>query len=232
MRRTRPTRISQGLVPAAARPATALAIVVVAALAITLACSLAYGGPGGPATDLRLFRAGGWLHAEVRARDLLDERTRLTIESGLPGTCLFQVRVEDRSGRTIEERYVERTLRFDLWENRYLLEGDGEPIALPTREEADSAFSHVADCRLAALTRLSPSGEYRVVVQIAVRPLAPEDRQRLSRYVSRTSGGGGEEVALDLGVVFGRILGEKSSSRPTVRHAGPYFRVETVPEQP
>lgn len=205
---------------------------VLCAAAAALTVTLAYGAPTGLVTDLRLSCDGGWLHAEVRARDLLDERTRLTIESGLPGTCLFQLRLEDRTGRPIEERYVERTLRFDLWENRYLLEEGDEPRALPTREAADSAFSHVADCRLVALSRLLSNGEYRVVVQIAVRPLAPEDRQRLSRYVSRTSAGGGEEVALDLGVVFGRILGEKSSSRPTVRHVGPFFRVADLPGQP
>lgn len=186
----------------------------------------------GQITDLRPFRAGGSLCVEIRARDLLDERTRLTIESGLPGTCLYLLRVEDRGGRAVLERFVERTLRFDLWENRFLLEDERGARALPSRAAADSAFSHLADCALGPLSRLHSGQEYRVVVQIAVRPLAPEDRRRLSGYVSRTSGGGGEEVALDLSVVFRGVLGGKGRAKPSVQHAGPYFRIDQVPEGP
>ncbi len=205
-----------------------LVVVLIGLIAARPSAGLA----AGQITDLRLFRSGGTLHAEVRSRDLLDERTRSTIESGLPGTCLYFFRVEDRAGRAVAEVYVERTLRFDLWENRFLLEGGDQPLSLTSAAEADSAFSHLADRVLGPLHRLPPGKEYRVVVQIAVRPLAPEDRRRLSRYVSRTSGGGGEEVALDLSVVFGRILGEKSKSRPSIQHTGPYFRVDDLSEGP
>lgn len=205
-----------------------LAVVTIGLLAARPTAAAAVG----QITELRLFRSGGALHAEVRSRDLLDERTRSTIESGLPGTGLYLFRVEDRAGRAVAEIVVERTLRFDLWENRFLLEGEEATRALQSSAEADSAFSHLADCVLGPLHRLQPGTEYRVVVQIAVRPLAPEDRRRLSRYVSRTSGGGGEEVALDLSVVFGRILGEKSKARPSVQHTGPYFRVDELPEGP
>lgn len=193
--------------------------------------SVAGAGPG-QVTDLRPFRSGGSLCVEIRARDLLDERTRLTVESGLPGTCLYLLRVEDRGGRAVLERFVERTLRFDLWENRFLLEDERGARALPSRAAADSAFSHLADCALGPLTRLHAGQEYRVVVQIAVRPLAPEDRRRLSGYISRTSGGGGEEVALDLSVVFRGILGGKARSKPSAQHAGPFFRVDELPEGP
>lgn len=193
---------------------------------------LARAEAAGQVTEIRPVRNHEWLRAVVRARDLLDERTRLTIESGLPGTCIYELRLEDRAGRPVAEQYVERTLRFDLWESRYLLGEDEEERQLPTLAAADSALSYLADCSICPLDRLQTNAEYRLVVRIAVRPLAPEDRRRLSRYVSRTSGSGGEEVAFDLSGVFNHIIGEKGKSRQVVQHAGAYFRLTDVEEIP
>jgi len=181
---------------------------------------------------LHLFRSGEWIKAEVRAQHLLDERTRLTVESGLPGTCLYQLRLEDASGQAVVERYQELSLRLDLWENRYLLQEDDETRAWPSLAAADSALSHLANYALCPLSALQSGGEYHVVVQIAVRPLAPEDRRRLSRYVSRNSAAGSEEVALDLGALFSHILGEKGGSRRLIRYEGPPFRAADLKEGP
>jgi hypothetical protein len=187
----------------------------------------------GSITDLRLFRTREWLRAEVRARGLLDKRTTLTIESGLPGTCLYLLRLEDRSGRLVAERFVQRSLRFDLWENRYLLESAEGTLALPTLAAADSAISHLEGCEVCPLSRLRPGDEYHLVLQIAVRPLAPEDRERLSHYVRRNSAGGREEVAVDLSALFfGRVMEEKGSSRQVLRQAGPFFRTTDLMEEP
>ena len=186
----------------------------------------------GTVTDLRLFRDQDAVRAEVRATGLLDQRTALTIESGLPGTCLYLFRLEDRAGRTVAERYLEFSLRFDLWESRYLLRNGEETLALPTLAAADSAISHLPGAEVCPLSRLRPGDEYRLVLQIAVRPLAPEDRERLSRYVSRNSAGGREEVAVDLSALFGRVMEEKESSRQIVRQMSPFFHTADLPEAP
>jgi hypothetical protein len=186
----------------------------------------------GSVTELLLFRTSESLRAEVRAHGLLDERTTLTIESGLPGTCLYRLRLEDRSGRLVAERYVQRSLRFDLWENRYLLESAEETLALPTLAAADSAISRLADCDLCPLSRLRSTEEYQLILQIAVCPLAPADRDRLSRYVSRNSAGDGEEVALDLSGLFGRAMEEKGTSRQIIGSASPFFRPGDLREAP
>jgi hypothetical protein len=186
----------------------------------------------GSVTDLHLFNKQGWVRAEVRTHGLLDKRTTLTIESGLPGTCLYLFRLEDRAGRAVAEQCTELSLRYDLWDNRYILENGGVSLALPTLAAADSALSHLQAAEICPASRLLPTNEYRVVLQIAVRPLAPEDRERLSRYVSRNSSGGREEVALDLSVLFGRALDERNSSRPVVRQEGPFFRLRDLAGEP
>ncbi len=186
----------------------------------------------GAITDLRLFRRQDLVRAEVRATGLLDERTTLTVESGLPGTCLYLFRLEDRAGRAVAERYLELSLRFDLWENRYLLQSGDGTIALPTLAAADSALSYLPGAEICPLSRLRSGDEYRLVLQIAVRPLAPEDRERLSTYVNRNSAGGREEVAVDLGALFGRVMEEKEGARQVVRQASPFFRATDLPEAP
>ena len=186
----------------------------------------------GSVTELLLFRSGESLRAEVHARDLLDERTTATIESGLPGTCVYMLRLEDRSGRLVAERYVERSLRFDLWENRYLLESAEGTLALPTLAAADSAISCLANYDLCPVSRLRSTEEYQLILQIAVHPLAPDDRERLSRYVSRSSGGDGEEVALDLSGLFGREMEDQGSARQVMGRASHFFRAGDLREAP
>jgi hypothetical protein len=187
--------------------------------------------PAGRIVELRLFRSGGSLCALVRARDLLDERTRSTVESGLPGTCIYHILLQEQNGRKTAERVVERTLRFDLWNNRYLLEEEADVRTYAMQAEADSALERLSRCDLCPLSRLRGEVEYRVVVRVAVRPLAPEDRERLSRYVSRTSGGG-EEVAFDVGAVFDHLLGGSARALPVIEQIGPPFRLDDLPEAP
>ena len=196
-----------------------------------LACLAVPAFGQGSVTELLLFRTGESLRADVRARDLLDERTTLTVESGVPGTCAYLLRLEDRSSRLVAERYVERSLRFDVWEKKYLLESAEETLALPTLAAADSVISRLANCDLCPFSRLRPEEEYQLIVQIAVRPLAPDGRERLFGYASRNSSGG-EEVAFDLSGLFGHTEEEKGSSRQVIGRASPFFRAGDLKEAP
>ncbi len=201
-------------------------------VALVSATALAYAAQRGEIVSLHPYRDTGWLRLDLRARNLLDDRTVSTIESGLPGTCVFHLRVENRDGEVVVERLVELSLRFDLWENHYVLDGEGESLTLPSLAAADSAWSTLHGQRLCALDRLAPQDEYRVLVRTAVQPLAPEDRERLSHYVSRNSGGGGEEVALDLGALISGIFGRHGSGERIVEYAGRYFRRDDLEVRP
>jgi hypothetical protein len=186
----------------------------------------------GRVEDLRLFRCGGWLRAEIRALDLLDPRTTSTIESGFPGTCVYRVVLEDRTGRAVAQRYVAQSLRVDFWENRYRLEGPDGTRTFPGLAPADSALSHLASCAVCPVTQLRSGEEYRLVVLIAVRPLAPADREHLSRYVTRNRGLDNEDVTLDLEAIFARVFGAPEEDGGVIRHAGPFLRVADLPEEP
>ena len=143
------------------------------------------------------------------------------------------MRVEDRGGVVVQERLLEWSLRFDLWEGRYLLEGPDGPRSLPSLAAADSVWSRLAGEPVCPLERLQSSVEYRLTVRIAVRPLAAADRERLSRYVSRHSGGGsGEQVNLDLGAVLAGVFGRRQQGERTVEYIGTWFRAGELEERP
>ena len=176
----------------------------------------------------------GDLCLDLVARGLMDERTAMTIDSGLPGTCAFFVRLEDRRSHVISEQLVEKTLRFDLWENRYILEEGESRAVFPTMVSADSALFRLDDFVLAPASQLQAGEEYRVFVVIDVQPLAQEDRERLRRYVSRNSNtsGSSEELVLDLGAVLSRLFGKPSGRQETLVQDTPYFRPAELEVEP
>jgi len=188
--------------------------------------------PAGQVTDVHVYRQKEVLRVDVDARDLLDDRTAMTVDSGLPGTCVYRLRLEDREKRTVAEQWVEMSLRLDLWENVYRLEGTGPPRSFDTLAAADSAWSRLRGHGLVAIDRLQPGAEYRLVVGIAVQPLAPEDRERVSRYVSRNSGGAGEELAIDVGKVVSRLFRGSDEGAAAGGHVGPYFRPQDLEVKP
>lgn len=182
--------------------------------------------------DLRVWRQDGWVRLDLHARDLLDARTTSTVESGLPGTCVYDLRIEDRGGVVVAERLLQMSLRFDLWEGHYLLEGADGARSLPSLAAADSAWSRLAGEPVGRLDRLGPAIEYRLVARIVVRPLAPGDRERLSRYLSQHSGGGLEQVNLDLGAILSGIFGRRAPGERIVESSSGWFRPGDLEERP
>ena len=168
----------------------------------------------------------------MRAQDLLDERTTLTVESGLFGVCVYWLRLEDRSGGLVAERWVERSLWFDMWENLYVLASEEGTLGLPTLAAADSAISRLVNYDLCPLSQLQSTEEYRLTLQVAAGPLGTERKKRLSRYVNRASAGGDGAISLDLDALFGHVMGETESPRPVIGRVSEFFRAGDLRETP
>ncbi|MFH1843037.1 MAG: hypothetical protein ABIF77_07490 [bacterium] len=187
---------------------------------------------GGIVEVIHIYRQAGQVRLELRAREILDRRTASTVDSGLPGTCVYHLQLLDEAEQVVVEFFLELTLQLDLWENRYLLDCPSGRHVFPSLAAADSAWSHLIGIDLCPEPRLAPDLGYRLQVQIAVQPLAPEVRKRLSRYVSSNSSRNREELALDLGAVFGRILGGDGPDNDNVRFVSPWFRIGDLEERP
>jgi len=186
----------------------------------------------GTVEQLRPFRHQGRLFVEIKASDMLDRHTASTIDSGLPGTCVYHILIEDANQALVAERYLDLNLRLDLWENQYLLDGPTGLISFNSLAAADSAWSHLPGVDLCDIEQLAPDQSYRIQVQIAVKPLAPEDQARLSHYVSNNSGRNREELALNLGALFGQLLGSRNSDQTQTNRVGPFFIRQELEQQP
>ncbi|MFQ5601167.1 MAG: DUF4390 domain-containing protein [Candidatus Krumholzibacteriia bacterium] len=197
--------------------------VLLLAAAVTVASA-------GSVERLKAFRKQGWLQLDLEAKNLLDAKTASTVESGLPGTCVYRIVLEDHDGDPIGQRSLKLSLRLDLWENHYVLQGPGGSTRFATLTAADSAWSDIRGVRLLPLDRLLPGEEYRLQVEVAVQPLAAEDRARISRYVRQNSGGDRKEFALDVGALFDRFLGDGGRHRGQASFEGPVFRLEELEE--
>ncbi|NBC95834.1 MAG: hypothetical protein GVY27_05715, partial [Deinococcus-Thermus bacterium] len=89
------------------RTTLALAVWLLAATPVT----------AGRVVEVEPYRADGWLYVDVHTADLLDPRTRSTVESGLPGHCRLRLELRDPRDQVAVRRVVERVLEFDLWED-------------------------------------------------------------------------------------------------------------------
>jgi hypothetical protein len=126
---------------------------------------------------------------------------------------------------------VERSLRYDAWTGCYLLQGESDSLALPTRAAADSAISRLANCDLCPTSRLDPTEDYQVSLQIAVRPLASDGVQSLAGDDSdRIVDANG--VAFDLKALFGGAGREGSVPGTVLGRCGPFFRAADLREAP
>ncbi len=181
----------------------------------------------------RAYRQAQWLVVDVDTADLLDSRTRSTVESGLPGSCLLQIELRAEGDGTAAMRRVERSLEYDLWEDVVRLREAGREAIFSSLAAADSAWSRFRSMRLARWTSLLPSRSYRLRVRVEVVPLGPRERERVSKWVSEADRGEGREYAIDVGGLVERFLGGGRDESGADTWEGPPFRLEELlPEGP
>jgi hypothetical protein len=156
-----------------------------------------------------VYRDGGWLACDVAATGLLDARVRSTVESGLPGSCVYRLVLSREGDGELARVLWATSLQLDLWSERFLLTDPREARQFDAWQSADSALAHPRGLRLVQLEGLPRDRALRVSVDVLVEPLGPAERARLARYVSESSAAGADEFAVDIGGLLGRFLGRK-----------------------
>lgn len=178
------------------------------------------------------YARDGWLHADLHLRDLIDRRTRSTIDSGLSGVCAFEVTLLDGQSRVVARHRWVLHLEYDLWEDRYLVRGPEGDRELASAAAMDSVVCRVEDLRLTPLSRLSQEQEYRLRVAVEVQPLAAEDQDRLASYISRRGDRNREELDLDLGSLFGGLFSGGGGGATALDALGEGFRLRGLELRP
>lgn len=201
------------------------------ALALTVWLLAASPVTAGRVVEVEPYRADGWLHVDVHTADLLDPRTRSTVESGLPGHCRLRLELRDARDEVAVRRVIERVLAFDLWEGIARVREGASERAFRSIDAADSAWSHFAGLRLLPWERVDLDGRYRLHVQVRVEPFGPEERERVSEYVSENERGDRRELAFDLGGLVGRLVGRGGTDDDAPVWTSPPFRPASLPER-
>jgi len=178
------------------------------------------------------YARDGWLHADLHLRDLIDDRTRSTIDSGLSGVCAYEVTLLDGRSRVVTRRRWVLHLEHDLWEDRYLVRGPEGDRELASLAAMDSVVCRIEGLRLTPLSSLSQEREYRLRVTVEVQPLAAEDQDRLASYVSRRGDRSREELDLDLGSLFGGLFSGGGGGSTSLDAIGEGFRLRGLELRP
>jgi hypothetical protein len=186
----------------------------------------------GEVFDAQVRRESDWLVVDLQLANLLDERTRSTVESGLPGSCLLEISLlDDRSDFEVTRR-LERSLEVDLWEDVVRMIEAGREILFSSIAEADSAWSDWSSLRLARLPSLTGGRSYHLEVTVHVQPLGAEERERVSRWVSESGRGDRTDVSIDMGGLVRRFFGSGDSGREIDVWRGRSFTLESLEERP
>lgn len=208
-------------------------------LGLVVALVFVFGAPTearaeGRILRLQALRVGDWLSVDLIGSDLLDPRTRSTIEAGLPGSCDLHLVLEREGQGVVAQRRLRRELELDLWEGRVWLRGDESERSFGSLAAADSAWSRFEGIRLRLWRDLTPGGRYRVLARLEVSPLGPDHRREVSRWVSRREDEDRHETSLDLGGLLRYFAGDADEDSRLVARTE-YLRVEELPragEQP
>jgi len=184
-----------------ARPVRSIALLTALILAATSVHA-------GRVLEARPHRDDGWLAVTIRTDRLLDERTRSTVESGLPGSARLLLELRDQDDAIAARRAIERVLEFDLWEDVARVREGLDESVFPSIDAADSAWTRFNSIRLLPASEIDADQTYRVLIRIEVESFGTEERERVRRWVSESERGDRRELAFDLGELFGRLASD------------------------
>lgn len=174
---------------------------------VFLLLALVLPAQAGRVVEAQPHRADGWLRVDLWTADLLDPRTRSTVESGLPGSCHVRLELRTDDGEVVVRRAIERVLEFDLWEGVARVRGGGLDAAFSTLAAADSAWARFASIPLLPWSRVDADRRHRLFVHVEVESFGTEEAERVSRYVSESERGDRTELSFDLGGLVRRFVG-------------------------
>lgn len=182
---------------------------------------------------VEVYRSGEWLACEIRSSHMLDERIRSTVESGLPGACLYDLRLKWSDNGEVLRLPLEFSLRLDLWEENYYVEGAGRSESYASIDRADSAWAHLGEIRLVRLDELDANRSLELEVVLLVSPLGAEQRAWIDGYVSQANRDQRNELTFNLGGILKKVFGGgESGGSASARQAVPPFTVNALESRP
>jgi len=135
---------------------------------------------------------GGELRLSTTVTKLFDASAYQTLGTAWTTTIHIHIIVERASGgEPIAVRRIARTAHYDVWDERYTVDGDGAPHVVKPKAEALRLLTTLDDVPIARLADL-PADDLAIAVVAELNPISEHARAEVAGWVS--------------GSVFGRLV--------------------------
>jgi hypothetical protein len=188
---------------------------------------------------------GEELVCDLETAGLPTEKAATSMQGGLPSGVEIVAELLDDGGNVLAQSRVFIRVAFDLWEEIYRIEreGDGEAEGPEKRFETIASLraflASIEGLPVAPIAALAGGGRFRVRVDLVSHTIAPAERTRIGEWIAgeTAAGPGGSgtardaderEVSLGLGSLIRFFYGGSSGARPAVSADSEWFRWEDL----
>ncbi len=181
-----------------------------------------------------LFSSGGLLVADLTCTGIFSERIAGTIQSGLPAVVELLYALVTNEKKIMSRGLHSYELRYDVWEDRYSMEGDGGTEQFATFEGMAGAIEHLRSVAVIPVARLDRGVTYAVRFSIAVHPLHGMEKERIAGWVGEQmendAGGSWRENVLNLNDLIQHFFArEKDAANRSAWYQTEFFHPDNLP---
>lgn len=182
-------------------------------------------------------RDRGLLVCRLATAGLPGERLVSSMRSGLVSAIDVDLELLDARERVVGDSRLTLRLAFDLWEEVFAVETDGERRRFPDLAALEAFLADLRALPIAPLPALARDGRLRVRAGIALHPVAPSELARVGEVIGAATpddgrGGGGQEVSVSLGRLIRLFYRRGDRPAPAAEGLSGWFTPEELPDAP
>ena len=143
--------------------------------------------------DAQVYVVDDRVVTDIHVENLFSERIAGTVQSGLPALVELLYRLFEGKGSVVHQGLVAYELRYDVWEDRYVVTDVDSMVFYPTFETMKDAMQNIRGVAWGEVDLLEPEHEYAIEIGIAIHPLRGKDKRDIEGWVSENVSGGATE---------------------------------------
>ncbi len=151
------------------------------------------------------------LMLDLEVVTLFSDEVRETLVSGFTSTVATRLMlVEAESGRLVAENRFSREIRFDVWDETYLIttysdQGTGRHLA-GTLDEVEEYCRRLTEFRFCPLERLEQDTSYLITMEVLLVPISQDQLEQTKRWVEESGSAGENDRQGGRSIFFGSMM--------------------------
>jgi hypothetical protein len=141
---------------------------------------------------MRFIERGDDLTVTTTIPRLFDSAAYDALESGFQSTVVIRMWVYPRdSTEPIASRLIQRTARYDPWDENFVLRDDEHrQVKVKRKSDALKLLTSIDDVPIASLADLPYDQVFLLAIVVELNPVSKETLAEVRRWVSQSPGGG------------------------------------------